>query len=76
MPSAPNAPQQKPADPILYAFENGDELSKGLADFVIKVSHKGNETQCKENQTREHSLPSPFLVLTYPFLPSMILCVQ
>lgn len=38
MPSAPNAPQQKPADPILYSFSNGDELSKGLADFVIKVS--------------------------------------
>lgn len=36
-PMAPNAPSHKPADPILYSFGSGDELSKGLADFVIKV---------------------------------------
>lgn len=37
-PMAPNAPSQKPADPILYSFPSGDDLSKALADFVIKVS--------------------------------------
>ena len=36
-PMAPNAPSHKPADPILFSFASGDELSKGLADFVIKV---------------------------------------
>ncbi len=31
-------PSQTPADPILYSFKSPDDLSKGLADFVIKVS--------------------------------------
>ena len=30
-------PTQTPAEPILYSFKTPDDLSKGLAEFVIKV---------------------------------------
>ncbi|CEH14308.1 6-phosphogluconolactonase [Ceraceosorus bombacis] len=39
-PIAPNAPSTQPADPILVSFPDQDELSKHLADFVIKILGK------------------------------------
>ncbi|EST08041.1 Glucosamine/galactosamine-6-phosphate isomerase [Kalmanozyma brasiliensis GHG001] len=33
------APSQKPADPILFSFPTSDDLSRNLADFVIKAQN-------------------------------------
>jgi len=46
-PIAPNAPSTTPSDPILYSFQDADELSKSLADFVIKAQNEAIERRDK-----------------------------
>ncbi|SPO35738.1 probable SOL1 - Protein with a possible role in tRNA export [Pseudozyma flocculosa] len=46
-PIEPNAPSQKPAPPILYSFDSSDDLSKKLADFVIKAQNDAIERRNK-----------------------------
>ena len=46
-PIEPTAPSKKPAPPILYSFENSDDLSRKLADFVIKAQNDAIERRNK-----------------------------
>lgn len=46
-PMAPDAPSQKPAEPILHSFPSGDDLSKALADFVIKAQNEAIDRRNK-----------------------------
>ncbi|KAL9939230.1 hypothetical protein V8E36_002043 [Tilletia maclaganii] len=41
------APSLQPAPPILYAFDDADELSKSLADFVIKAQDEAIQRRDK-----------------------------
>ncbi|PWN52301.1 6-phosphogluconolactonase [Violaceomyces palustris] len=46
-PMKPNAPSQAPSPPILYSFKDSDDLSKNLADFVIKAQNEAIERRNK-----------------------------